>query len=234
MKLKDMSFREYYHNYVVVEADALTEECSSNVSVKERDCFLLCSSYINAKGLLRFNVLSIGQGWQACSKGLGSSEMLGEFSPERLASLEARSIIPTKRMIEKNRAFLNKNYEGVSRKLMETRENSVLDQIRDDFEPDIVRAGIVCEEGIREYGMKLCRFDGPFAEGVLMEDTEAYPAGTFLRVLPYPFGTGGDQRLLVVFAGSLSEEDKAIYKRIRKLGERAGLSLSALDEQEWN
>jgi hypothetical protein len=234
MKLRDMGFREYYHNYVVVEADALTEECSSNVSVKERDCFLLCSSYINAQGQLRFNVLSIGQEWQECDKGLGDSEMLGEFSPERLAALEARNIIPTMRMIEKNRAFLKKNYAGVSRNLMETRENRILDKIRDDFEPDIVKVGFVCEEGIQEYGMKLCRFDGPFAEGVLMEDAEAYPAGTFLRALPYPFGNGGEQRLLVVFAGPLSEEDRIMYKRIRKLGERAGISLSAKEEQEWN
>ena len=143
MKLREMGFRDYYHNYVVLEADALTEECSKAVSVKEQDCFLLCSSYINSSGSLRFNVLSIGQEWDQCHKGLHSEEMLGDFSPDQLAGMEARPVEPDDRMIEKNTAFLEENYRNVPERLMETRANSDIDEIRDDFFPDVVKAGFV-------------------------------------------------------------------------------------------
>ena len=235
MKLREMGFRDYYHNYVVLEADALTEECSKAVSVKEQDCFLLCSSYINSAGSLRFNVLSIGQDWGQCRKGLHNAEMLGDFSPDQLAGMEARSVEPDDRMIEKNTAFLEENYRNVPERLMETRANSDIDEIRDDFFPDVVQAGFVEDTKIREYPMRLRRFDGPFAEGILLEDAgPGRLAGTLLRTLPYTEGRSSQQRLLVVFSGILSEEDKKMYEHLKRRGEKAGFGFSESLNRKWN
>jgi hypothetical protein len=233
MKLREMGFRDYYHNYVVLEADALTEECSRAVTVKEQDCFILCSSFIDGDGSLRFHVLSIGQEWHDCEKGLCKEEILGEFTPEQLAGLEARTVEPTQRMIDKNSAFLAGKYQDVPSHLMETRENTLLDTIRDDFYPDVVKAGFIEEAGIREYDMRLCRFSGPFAEGVLLEDSQEYAAGTVLRTLPYSFGSE-DHRLLVVFAGALSSENRLMYERLKEQGARAGVCLGSYEKQELN
>ena len=227
MKLREMGFRDYYHNYVVLEADALTEECKKTISVKEQDCFLLCSSYINSSGHLRFNVLSIGHGWNHCRKGLCHEEMLGDFSPEQLAGMEARSVEPDERMIEKNSAFLKENYRNVSKNLMETRQNADIDAIRDDFFPDVVQAGFIEDSSIREYPMRLCRFDGPFAEGILLEDAGPKRLkGTVLRTLPYAEGNSRQQRLLVVFSGMLSEEDRKMYEHLKQKGSLAGFGFS--------
>ncbi|MBR2761642.1 MAG: hypothetical protein IKD66_10765 [Solobacterium sp.] len=235
MKLREMGFRDYYHNYVVLEADALTEECSKTVSVKEQDCFLLCSSYINRSGHLRFNVLSIGHHWNECRKGLGKEQMLGDFAPEQLAGMEARPVEPDDRMIEKNSAFLEENYRNVPEKLMETRANPDIDEIRDDFYPDIVQAGFVEESSIREYPMRLCRFNGPFAEGILLEDAgPGRLAGTVLRTLPYAEGRRRQQRLLVVFSGMMNEEEKKMYEHLKERGTEVGFGFSESDHRRKN
>ena len=235
MKLREMGFRDYYHNYVVLEADALTEECKEAVSVKEQDCFLLCSSYINPSGHLRFNVLSIGHGWDHCHKGLLMEKMLGDFSPEQLAGMEARPVEPDERMIRKNNAFLEENYRNVPKKLMETRQNTDIDEIRDDFYPDVVQAGFVEESRIREYPMRLCRFNGPFAEGILLEDAGPQRMkGTVLRTLPYADGKNTQQRLLVVFSGMLSDEDKKMYEHLKQTGTEAGFGFSETKDRKYS
>ena len=82
MKLKDRDFREYYHQFLVLEADALTEP----------DCFILVTSAVNAEGYLRFGILSIGSSWDSCRKGIRRKQILAETAPEVLRDMECRTV----------------------------------------------------------------------------------------------------------------------------------------------
>ena len=228
MKLCEMSFRDYYHQYILLEADVLTEALNDTITVDEQDCFLLCSSFIADNGRLRFNVLSCGTAWDQCRKGLTRKKMLHIFEPDELKDLEARAIEPDEAMINKNEPFILKAEGNASRELLETRADELLDDVRNDFYPDVVKAGVLTQRGIREYDMKLQRFNGPFAEGILLADTgiQGYRKDTLLRALPYQAGSKDHHRLLVVFAGPLSREDRENMDLIIREGTALGFGFS--------
>ena len=69
MFIEELYFNDYYHQYLVIEADTLTEKLSDKIEVCEDDCFVVCSTHINEEGLLQFHVLSIGNDWENCKKG---------------------------------------------------------------------------------------------------------------------------------------------------------------------
>ena len=79
MLLKELEFREYYHQYVVIEAGAFASKLTGVEPVLKQDCFMRCSSFINCKGLLQFNVLRLGDVWNHCNRGLFLRGMPGIF-----------------------------------------------------------------------------------------------------------------------------------------------------------
>ena len=103
----------------------------------------------------------------------------------------------------------------------------MLDGVRNDFYPDIVRTGILTEAGIREYDMQVDGFNGPFVEGRLLEQTKirGFHQGQLLRALPYKAGKGF--RLLCVFAGDpLSDEDEEAMERLSREGMASGFGFA--------
>lgn len=209
MILSDFGFRDYFHQYMIIEADALTDVLRGSVFIDEHDCYMLCSSYVRKDGLLAFNVLSVGDAWDHCRKGLNKKQMLGIFYPEQIGTCNARKIYPDLAMMHKNIPWIAEQESWTSNALQETREEPRLDSIRNVFMPDIVKAGILTSSGIHEYDMQAQYFDGPFLNGKLMEKTNVsgYEKGRKLYTLPY--GRVPRQRLLVVFSGDpLSEDDQ--------------------------
>lgn len=225
--LKEMGFREYFHQYVVLEADAFTEKLKPSIDVSEDDCYMLCSSFISREGLLLFNVLSIGDSWNHCTKGLDREEMLGVFTPGHLRSLNARRIRPSHQMQIKNEVFIEAQERETSEGIRQTRIETAIDDLRDDFCPDILAAGINEKKGIREYAMQAEFFDGPFLIGRLLEEpqTGGYAIGELLYTLPYEIGEM--TRLLTVFHGNhLSPEDQKKKEQLVQEGNAAGFGFS--------
>ena len=59
MRLSELGFQDLYHQYFIVEGDDLTERFSGQVRIREEDCFLLCSCYIEkSSGILMFNAMT--------------------------------------------------------------------------------------------------------------------------------------------------------------------------------
>ena len=69
MLLREYKFTDYYHQFVTIEVDELTDSLKDNIKVTNEDCYALCSSYCGRDGLLEFNVLAIGPSWEKCTKG---------------------------------------------------------------------------------------------------------------------------------------------------------------------
>ncbi len=230
MLLKELEFREYYHQYVVIEAGAFASKLTGVEPVLKQDCFMLCSSFINCKGLLQFNVLSIGDVWNHCNRGLFLHAMLGIFDPSMLRNQRVKCIQPNARMEVKNQYFLERMEKNANMALKQTREERRLDHLRDDFYPDVVSAGILEEEGIHEYPMYLRHFDGPFAVGKLLTSSPhgAYANGEVLYTMPYVLG--GVVHLMTVFHGSLSEAQKQEEKSLAVKAEKIGYGFSNV---EW-
>ena len=51
MLVEELKFTEYYHQFITIEVDELTELLKDNIKVEEEDCYALCSSYCNKDGL---------------------------------------------------------------------------------------------------------------------------------------------------------------------------------------
>lgn len=226
MMLSELSFREYYHRYVVLEADALTELLKANICISEHDCFVLCSGYIGKNGILSFNVLAVGEDWDSCTKGLENPAMLGTYAPEQVGNLTAKKCSPCRAAREKNEKWIRRYEELTDHKLLETRAENRIDELRNVYYPDIVKAGIMTMKGIREYDMRIRNFNGPFLEGILIEDTplKNYRKGDLMRTLPYKAGSGC--RLLVVFSGELSAKDEQSLDNLIRQGNAKGFGFS--------
>lgn len=227
MQLRRLGFREYFHQYVVLEADALTEKMKPFVDVSEDDCYMLCSSFISREGILLFNVLSIGDAWDDCRKGLEKDAMLGVFTPGHLRSLNARRIRPNQQMQIKNEVFIETQERETPEGVRLTRQETSIDDLRDDFCPDILVAGINEQKGICEYAMQAEGFEGPFLIGRLLEEPRSggYAIGELLYTLPYDVGEM--TRLLTVFHGShLSAEDEKKKEALIREGNAAGFGFA--------
>lgn len=230
MLLKELEFREYYHQYVVIEGGDFAADLTGVEPVLKGERFMLCSSFIDGKGLLQFNVLSMGDVWDHCYSGLFRRTMLGIFDPSVLRNQRAKCIRPNARMEVKNQYFLERAERNASVPLKRTREEKRLDNLRDDFYPDIVLAGVLEADGICEYPMYLHSFDGPFAVGELLESSSCgtYIKGEVLYTMPYALA--GGIRLLTVFHGSLSEAQKQDERSLAAKAEEIGYGFS---NGEW-
>ncbi len=230
MKISEFAFTEYYHQYITIEADDLTENLKDMIRVTEDDCYALCSSYLAQDGLLMFNVLSIGSSWERCTKGLRKNAMLGYFSIEEVCEKEARIVDPDARMIEKNKPFLEQMDEMFDDDLLKTRSDARLDSLRDLFYPDIVLAGIVSDSTLMEYDMCITGVKGPFLAGTLEQEPET-DIGIHLDAPMYalPYVYDGNCRLFVLFAGEdLSEDEQNAMNKIITEMDKAGFDFNGL------
>ncbi len=222
MKLVEYGFTDYYHKYIIFEADDITEYTKGKIRVTEKDCYMLCSCFIDQDGLLSFNVLSIGSSYESCKKGLKKPEMLAVFGPDFVMDLECKIIEPTLEMMQKNNVYIEIMEQYADEDLMATRFDDRLDEVRDVFFPDVVAVGILTKQNFGELEMQITGINGPFLEGNLInvpEDAEGVQEGDLVRALPYYIDC---PRLIGVFVGKkLSKADQKQYKKLMKLGKEA-------------
>ncbi len=108
MRLAEMFFTDWYHKYVTIEVDDLTELLKDSIKIHDDDCYALCSSYCNAEGFVLLNVLAVGSSWEKCNRGLKSKKMLGTFSIDMVLNSETRLVEPDQDMMYKNEDFLKR------------------------------------------------------------------------------------------------------------------------------
>ena len=228
MILAEILFTEYYHKYVTLEVDNLTDLLKENINVTERDCYALCVPYCGRDGLLEFAVLSIGPSWERCTKGLKKKKMLGIYTMDQVANCEARIADPSYAMLDKSLAFLDEMEDGWSEDILETRKDARLDEIRDVFYPDVVYTGVIMKNYIVEYRMRITAIKGPFLYGALDEEPEndiGIHFGDPMWALPYVAHDG--MHLFALFAGDeLSEDQKAVREKIIQEMNRFGIGFS--------
>lgn len=228
MELIDRVFSDYYHQYIVIEADDLTESLKDQIAVHNDDCFALCSSFIDQEGALKFNVLGIGNSWQRCTRGLRRRKMLGILNADEVAEKDSRLITPDMRMLRKNTDWILEQEKYADTDLLATRNDSRLDNVRDYDYPDVVEVGILHKDRIREYGMLMTGFNGPFLEGTLAEEPMqdiGIHLNTLIRALPYQ--VEDTFRLLAIFTGDhLSRKDQKAMQELIKEGTASGFGFS--------
>ncbi len=216
MKLYEIPFTDYYHQFLVIEADDLTEACRDIVDITEDDCYALCSSYCAQDGLLMFNVLAVGPSPDRCTKGLERPEMLAYFSADDVYEAEAEVIEADFSMIEKNHPFMQRMDADVDEDLQKSRWDARFDALRDLFYPDMVLAGIIVDEVLMEYDMIITGTEGPFLAGSLAEEPET-DIGIHIgdRILALPYVGSDEVRLFAMFAGDrLSQDEETLRKQI--------------------
>lgn len=230
MRLLEMSFTDWYHKYVTIEVDDLTEQLKNRITVHEDDCFALCSSYCNKDGLVLFNVLAIGNSWEKCTRGLRSKKMLGTYSIDMMLGCEAQLVEPSQNMMYKNEDFLKMMDEDLDEDLLRSRLDPRLDLLRDPFYPDIVMTGLLQNEGIVEYCMRIVGFKGLFLKGVLV-DTPPKETGVKMNddVYALLYLNENEYNLFGLFAGKqLDENEQQIMKRILKETSKLGLDFCGI------
>lgn len=230
MKVEDYRLTDYYHQYMTIEADDLTDLLKDQIEIHEDDCFALCSSYCARDGLLEFNVLSVGSSWENCTRGLEKEEMLGIFSIDQVIGREARIAESSLEMREKNEPWLERRDYGTDEDLLRTRLDPRLDGLRDIYYPDIVLTGIVVNHAVHEYDMRITGVKGPFLTGTIEEEPEEDIGIHFddpIWALPYL--NNGECRLFALFAGeNLTEDQIAARDRIIREMDKAGISFSGI------
>lgn len=230
MLLREYKFTDYYHQFVTIEVDELTDSLKDNIKVTNEDCYALCSSYCGRDGLLEFNVLAIGPSWEKCTKGLRLKKMLGIFTMDQVFDCEARIADPDMRMIEKNEDFINEMDEGWSEELIQTRLDGRLDDIRDIFYPDVVYTGIIKNNYIMEYPMRITGIKGPFLVGLLDEEPDEKSGLHYddpIYALPYL--QEDSCRLFALFVGEdLSDDEIQIRDKIIDEMNKHGISFNGI------
>lgn len=230
MRLEEYRLTEYYHQYITIEADVLTDQLSGQLEVHEDDCFALCSSYCAPDGLLEFNVLSIGPSWETCTRGLESKEMLGVFTIDQVYDKEARIAEPSLAMISKNVPFLEKIDRNYDEDFLNTRFDHRLDNLRDPAYPDIVLTGIVVDQSLAEYEMRITGVRGPFLTGTLEEEPEddiGLHMDDPLWALPYIYD--GECHLYAMYAGeNLSDDEMDQRDRIIREMNSYGITFNGI------
>ncbi len=228
MRLAEHSFHEYYHHYMVFEADALTERLKEKIPVTADDCFALCTNGVEKGGRLRFPVLSIGSSWDLYAKGLHHKQMLGTFEAEEVMGLDLKILPqPSFEMVQKGSRYFEEQETWADDELLRTRQDTRLDAVRFLAYPDIVLIGFMTDQSIQEYPVQMRDFNGPFAEGRLtvQPDLEGLHENDLVRALPYSIA--GQVRLLAVFTGDhLSSEEEKAYQDLLQGGAREGFGFS--------
>lgn len=219
MVVGEYLFTEYYHKYVTIEADELTANLSSKIKITDKDCYALCSSYINEDGLICFNVLSVGENWENCTRGLKRKEMLGTFTIDEVFNKVMRVAEADYDMVSKNKAFLEEKDKYVDDEILSIREDARLDNIRDMYYPDIVYVGVLDSYSLNEYSMQVTGYKGPFLMGKLLEEPVnevGIHEGEDIYALPYV--VEGIVHLITLFGGDQldAEEKKALNEIIQE------------------
>ncbi len=223
MKVIEYRFNEYYHGLLTIEADDLTESLKESVSVKERDCYALCTSYCGESGEILFAVLAIGPTWENCSKGLKKKQMLGIWSMDEVCEKTARIVEPDFTMMEKRDRFLDSLVEQEDDDIEFLRTDYKLDDLRNPFYPDIVTAVIPSQDGFAQCDVALTGVDGPFLKGVLCEEVDEHELYDEVKALP--FFHGEDMYLMGLFIGEdLPEDAQKMLQKIEQLSEDYGVS----------
>ncbi len=221
MIVAEYNFTDYYHKYVTIEADELTANLTGPIKVNDKDCYALCSSYIDKEGFVRFHVLSIGPSWEHCTKGLKNKKMLGEFTIDEVFYKEMRVAEADFDMVEKNQAFLEEKDKNVDEDVLRSREDSRLDPLRDAYYPDVVYVGMIYDLTLSEYAMRITGIKGPFLVGELLEEPQdemGVHEGEPVYALPY---MNEGLRLFVLFGGEHldKEQTKAMNQLIQETNE---------------
>ena len=221
MIVAEYNFTDYYHKYVTIEADELTANLNHVIKVNDKDCYALCSSYIDKDGYVRFNVLSIGESWEHCTRGLNNKKMLGEFGIDEVFYKEMRIAETDYTMVEKNQAFIEKHDKSIDEDILKSREDQRLDPLRDSYYPDVVYVGMIYDLNISEYAMKITGIKGPFLVGDLLEEPQnemGIHEGEPVYALPY-FNDG--LRLFALFGGKKldKEQRKVMNQLIQEMNE---------------
>ena len=230
MKVSDYFFPDYYHKYITIEADFLTEKLKKEIKVHEDDCYALCSSYLDEEGYLNFNVLSIGPSWAECTRGLKKKSMLGSFGIDEVYNLEARIAEADMDMKKKNDPFLKKMDMIFDEDLLKTRLDARLDYVRDIYFPDVVMTGLINDRSMTEYAMRITGIKGPFLAGILQQEPEediGVHIDDHLYVLPYV--KDGEIRLFALFTGENTDaEDEDAMERIIQETAEMGLDFNGI------
>lgn len=229
MIVAEYNFTDYYHKYVTIEADELTANLNSVIKVKEKDCYALCSSYIDKEGYVRFNVLSIGESWEHCTRGLKNKKMLGEFGIDEVFYKEMRIAETDYAMVEKNQAFIEKHDRLIDEDILKCREDQRLDSLRDSYYPDVVYVGMFYDLNISEYAMRITSIKGPFLVGDLLEEPQyemGIHEGEPVYALPY---MNDGLRLFALFGGKkLDKEQKKVMNQLIQETNEIGIDFNGI------
>ena len=229
MFVGEYRFTEYYHKFVTIEADELTANLNCHLKITEKDCYALCSSYCDEEGFIRFNVLSIGESWEHCTRGLKNKHMLGEFGIDEVFRKEMRIAETDYEMLQKNQAFLEEKDKNVDEDVLKIRMDARLDDVRDAYYPDIVYVGMIHDLAMYEYPMTVTGIKGPFLVGTLMEEPEqamGVHEGEPVYVLPY---MAEGIHLFALFGGShLDDEQTKAMDRIIQETNEAGIDFNGI------
>lgn len=227
MKVREYLFHAYYHQFLTIEADELTDKLKSRISIHEDDCYAICTAYCAADGSVNFAVLSVGPSWDYCTRGLEQDEIYGVFTMEEVAECEARLLDYEESIARKGNAFLKKQENDVEEDVLFLRTDERLDNLRDLVYPDIVYVGVIEGSEIVEYDMILTAIDGPFVKGHLIDKTADHEEYDTVMALPYEYA--GGIRLLALFVGeSFSQQEESVLEKIREVSSRYGITFSGV------
>ncbi len=202
MRYTDLKYRDYFHKILAFEVDNLTDELKDVVDVDVDDCYILCSNFVDKNGELMFAVLSIGNRFDNCTKGLDIDKELKVYYGYELALFECKVVEPSLKAISK--AFIiTKRLENTNEELEEIRNEPSLDFIRNPFFPDSLT---VKYNQNSNFNIKVTKIGDWIIEGVL-EDSEMEG---IVKAIPY--STNGERRLITVVAdeGISKEELKVL------------------------
>ncbi len=229
MKVLEYLFHSYYHQYITIEADVLTDKLKHRVQVNEDDCFALCTGYCQ-EGELMFAVLSIGPSWEDCTKGLDDPEMLGVFTMEEVCDKTARIVEPDMKILRKGSSFLKNQEKNDDEEVLELRKDRRLDEIRDAQFPDIVDIGVNAGGKIVQAKACLLGTEGVFVHAVLVADPDdeetSYEPYEDVWALPCVSPTGMGLIALVVGDHELTKVQEALLAKAKELADQHGLSFT--------
>lgn len=230
MKVVEVHFTDIHQKYLTIEVDELTEELKNKIDVHDDDCYALCSSYCADDGMLMFNVLSIGNSWETCLRGMDNPEMLGFFSMEQVFDCETRIAKETVDMVKKNASWLEKVEHNIDEDIRRLRQDERLDDLRDPVYPDRVVAGVMHEGSIYELQINLTGIQGPFVVGELDDEPDMEIGLHFAdNVWAIPYFADGIHRLIILFGGpSLSKEESEVLEQIVAETEKLGFDFTGI------
>lgn len=222
MKVIEYRFTDYYHQYITIEADTLTDSLKENIEIQDDDCYALCSCWCKEDGTIMFNVLSIGASWEKCSKGLSDPKILGNWTMEEVQDFEARLAEPIPLMMNKNIPYIDSVEPEEDEDMYTLRSDARLDDIRNPYNADIVMASFVSEQGLEDYEVHLTGLDGLFVLGYVMDSEEHDSVKAIL--------CGEEEFKLVVLAigEDLSIAEEELVKKIKEMSDMFHLTYTGI------